>query len=350
MPANPGTPDFDPQEFAYHLWRRWRKVIVIVLPVALFVLFGIGSCFYTVPDNGRAVVKRFGQVIGVADPGLHFKLPWGIDTATFVPTQSIMKEEFGYRTTDTGRRSGFTQNQAGRNESLMLTGDLNVIDVRWAVQYRIANEINPARQPANAAAARWLHSVREPKDTIRDISEAVMRRVIGNSLSAEALTGGRKRIETEVEKEMGRVLDDYKMGVTIQAVQLQRVTQPTEAVRQAYNEVNQAEQQQEQLKNEAEEYRNKVLPQARGQAAELLAKAKAYEAERVNAAKGESSRFTSVLQEYRKAEDVTRQRMYLEMIDKVMPRIGQVYVVDPQQQGPLPLLNMKGPAALKGAN
>lgn len=330
---------------ASQFWEHWRKPLLgVFIPVAL-VVGGVWSSYYTVPANGVAVVKRFGEVVAVTEPGLHFKIPFGVDEAIFVPTERVMKEEFGYRTREADRQSTFETGSQFEDESLMLTGDLNVIDVEWAVQYRVANDEGNTGDPGDSAASRWLHAVDDPRGTIRDISEAVMRRVIGNHLAVDALTEGRMRIQEEVQHEMRKVLDDYNMGVLIRTVNLQNVTPPTREVRQAYNEVNEAQQEKEQLINEAESYRNQVLPQARGEAAGIVASAEGFKAERVNAAKGDAERFKSVLAEYKQAEDITRRRMYLEAMNEILPNIEKLYIMEPGQNGPLPLLQLPGPQA-----
>ena len=341
-----GQPNYSPEEImeaAAKYWEQWRRPILgVIIPVVLVIL-GIWSSYYTVPANGVAVVKRFGEVVAVTQPGLHFKIPFGVDTAIFVPTERVMKEEFGYRTRSADRRSSFDTGNQFDDESLMLTGDLNVISVEWAVQYRIANDEGNTGNPRDNAASRWLHAVDDPRGTIRDISEAVMRRVIGNQLAVDALTEGRMRIQEKVLEEMREVLADYDMGVHIRTVNLQNVTPPSREVRQAYNEVNEAQQEKEQSINEAKSYRNQVLPQARGEAARIVASAEGFKAERVNAAKGDAERFKSVLAEYKLAEDITRRRMYLEAMNDILPNIEKLYIMEPGQTGPLPLLQLPGP-------
>jgi membrane protease subunit HflK len=346
--------DFDAGEFIQYHLRRLRNRLggagIGFGVLGLIVLIGIFSSYYTVPTDSQAVVKRFGEVVAVTGPGLHFKLPFGIDTAETVAVTRVRKQEFGYRTVEAQRKSRFEQQHA--DESQMLTGDLNVIEVEWAVQYRVARPDGKAHptDPADAAASRWLHAVRDQKDTIRDISEAVMRRVIGNRLAVEALTRERAKVQQQVLEEMRRVLEDYEMGVRITAVNLQQVRPPTREVRAAYNEVNEAQQQREQLINEAKSYRNEVVPQARGQAAQIVANAKGYKAERVNAAKGEATRFTALLKEYRQGKEITRRRMYLEMVDQVMPSLGKLYIMDSDQTRPLPLLNLdRGKSVIGGS-
>ena len=331
------------EDLIRHMWKQWKKPLIgVILPLAV-LLGGAWSTYYTVEANGVAVIKRFGEVIAVSGPGLHFKIPFGVDEAIFVPTERVMKEEFGYRTTRAAQRSEFNTGGRYNDESLMLTGDLNVIDVEWTVQFRVANDKMNVADPTQSAASRWLHSVKNPRKTIRDISEATMRRIIGNNLAVSALTGGRQQIQNKVLEEMRKVIADYDMGVYIRAIKLQQVTPPTETVRSAYNEVNEAQQQKEQLINESQGYRNKVLPQARGKAATIEAKAEAYRAERVNAAKGDADRFRSVLAEYEKAPVVTRRRMYLEAMNDILPNMDKLYILEPNQAQPLPLLNLPRP-------
>ena len=312
---------------------RWLGLGFVGLVVALFAL---SSLVYTVEAEGQAVVKRFGRVVDVVGPGLHFKLPFGIDTANFVPTERVLKEEFGFRTREAGRRTAYDDNGRFLAESLMLTGDLNVIDVQWVVQYRISDP------------DKYLHRVRMQTHTIRDISEAVMRRIVGNRLASDVLTVGRVSIADATKKAIQAILDQYDMGVRLAAVELQDVT-PPESVKPAFNEVNEARQQRERLINEAEKRRNTVIPKARGEAKEVIAEAEAYRANRVNGAKGEAARFSSILAEYERAPAVTRKRLYLESMDEVLPK-SRIYVTEEGSGAtkPLPLLRLDA-AATGGA-
>ena len=299
--------------------------LVIVL---IIVIAAVASSVYSVQTDGQAVIKRFGRVVSIKSPGLHFKLPFGIDRNYFIPTERVLKEEFGFRTVQPGRQTQYSKNRATETESLMLTGDLNVIDVEWVVQYRIIDPVN------------YMHQVREPVDSIRDISEAVMRRIVGNRLGSDVLTVGRVTIAAEVKSELQQILDTYQMGVSIERIELQDVT-PPDSVKPAFNEVNEARQQLERLINEAEKKRNQVIPRARGEADQTIAEAEAYRAERVNQAKGEAARFTGLVAAYRQAPDITRQRLYIEMMNEVLPEVEQVYIVDESVKGILPLLNLK---------
>lgn len=316
--------------------KKWGGRIIAALGalIALGILFS--TLVYTVEPDGKAVVKRFGAVVDVAEPGLHFKLPFGIDTATFVPTERILKEEFGFRTVEAGRRTSYRTDGDLLTESLMLTGDLNVIDVQWVVQYRIADP------------DKWLHRVRSRTETIRDVSEAVMRRIVGNRLASDVLTVGRVSIADATKAAIQDILDSYEMGVRLVAVELQDVT-PPDKVKPAFNEVNEARQERERLINEAQKRRNTVIPKARGEAKEVIANANAYQTERVNRARGEAARFTSILAEYRQAPEVTRRRLYLETLDEVLPRADIVVTEEKSGQSPLPLLRLDVGAASGGA-
>ena len=273
------------------------------------------------------MIKRFGRVVAQREPGLHFKLPFGIDTAQMVPTARVLKQEFGFRTVGIDGRANYRKDQQHRDESLMLTGDLKVIDVEWVVQYRVSDP------------DKFLHQVREPEETLRDISESVMRRIVGNSLGSDVLTEKRVEVATTSRIELQKAMDYFDLGIQISTIELQDVTPPG-PVKPAFNEVNQAEQERERYINEAEKRRNQVIPRAEGEARQVIAEAQGYAAKRVNDAKGEAERFTAVYEAYRKAPEVTRQRMYLEMIDKVLPQAGRIFIMDENQTAPLPLLNL----------
>ena len=306
--------------------RRLRKLIYIV-PLLLLIISGALSSYYIVQPEEEAVVKRFGRVIAQKEPGLHFKLPYGIDSAQMVPTARVLKEEFGFRTQGIQGRTSYRKDGVHRDESLMLTGDLKVIDVEWVVQYRISDP------------DKFLHRVRSPEKTLRDVSESVMRRIVGNSLGSDVLTEKRVQVATSARLELQKALDNFDLGIQISTIELQDVT-PPEPVKPAFNEVNQAEQERERFINEAEKRRNQVIPRAEGEALQLIAEARGYAAKRINDAKGEADRFTAVYEAYEDAPDVTRQRMYLEMIDKVLPVAGKIFIMDENQNAPLPLINL----------
>ena len=307
----------------------------VVLGVIVLLVWGAFSVFYTVQPEERAVIKRFGAVIGIADPGLHFKLPWGIDRVQHVATERVLKEEFGFRTRAIDPRGeDRTRYSSGtfEDESLMLTGDLNMIDVEWVVQYRIKDPI------------KFLYQLRQSTRTLRDISESVMRRVVGNRLGSDVLTVGRVEIQQQARDGIQSVMDLYDAGIHIITVELQDVV-PPKAVQPAFNEVNEARQERERMINEAQKRANQEIPRASGEALRKIAEAEGYATERVNRAQGESTRFSAVLKEYRQAPEVTRARLYLETLSKVLPKVGRVLVVQENNVSPLPLLQLDQPVA-----
>ncbi len=284
-------------------WDRLIPSLVVGLPI-LVIVVGLFTAYYTVEPEGQAVVKRFGKVVGIHGPGLHFKLPFGIDRATFVPTQRVLKEEFGFRTLMPGQHTTYDTRDYSV-ESLMLTGDLNVIDVEWVVQYRISDP------------DRWLHSLRNQVETIRVIAESVMRRIVGNRLGSDVLTVSRVEIASLAQQEMQQILNLYDMGVDIIAIELQDVTPPAD-VKPSFDDVNKARAQQQKLINEAEREQNERIPLAKGEAQRMIDEADGYKFERINRATGEATRFKAIHEQYRHAPQVTRQRMYIEAIDQVL--------------------------------
>ncbi len=311
--------------------RVWPVVVLVGLGLAVWAF---SSSFYTVQPEERAVVKRFGKVISINDPGLHFKLPFGVDAVQKVATERVLKQEFGFRTEDGDNERSSYSTQDFPEESLMLSGDLNIIDVEWVVQYRISDPM------------KYLYQQRDPDRTLRDMSESVMRRVVGNRLGSEVLTTARVAIATVAREEIQKAMADYDNGIHIVTVELQDVVPPA-AVKPAFNEVNEARQERERMINEATKQANQEVPRARGEANRALSEAQGYATERVNQAKGETARFNAILTEYRSAPDVTRTRMYLETLNTVLPKVGSVLVVQEGQMGPLPLLNLRDNAAKK---
>lgn len=300
----------------------------LAVAVVLAIILGASS-YYTVGPEETGVVLRFGRYLSQSGPGLHFKLPMGIDSVYVVKTGRVFKEEFGFRGISPGVRSRFaTQGYAG--ESLMLTGDLNVIEVKWIVQYKI-------REPR-----KWLFAVRDGVSAIRDLSEAVMRAIVGNRYGGEVLTLARVEIAALAQKELQKLLDFYQTGVQVVTVKLQDVNPPT-PVQPAFNEVNEARQEKERMINEAQEAYNREIPKALGEAQRVISQAEGFAVARVNRAKGEAQRFLQVLKAYRQTEDVTRRRLYLEAMQILIRRARRVYVVDHAVKGLLPLMNLTGP-------
>ncbi len=327
-------PTYEPEEIVDDLRRRagalGARRITAIIAGALLLIF-LWSTWFTVQPEETGIVQRFGAVNRTAGPGLHFKFPDGIESVRRVPTARVLKEEFGFGTIAPGGggRTQYAADKKGfKDVSLMLTGDLNVIDVQWIVQYRIEDPV------------RYLFRVRESAQTIRDISEAVMRRVVGNRLGSDVLTVGRVAISTEVKEEMQKILSDYQTGVRLVTVELQDVT-PPDAVKPAFNEVNEARQDRERTINQAQEQANREIPKARGEAARTITEAEGYAVERVNRANGEATRFRAVLAAYQRAPEVTRRRLYLEAIGDILPQAKALYIVDSEQKALLPWLRLE---------
>lgn len=300
-----------------------KKPIIIGI-ILLIILF---SAFFQIKPEELGVVTRYGKYSRTVEPGLNLKIPF-VERVYKVPVERQQKLEFGFRTTGTAsNQSSYTKTNT-KAESLMLTGDLNLADVEWVVQYRINNPYN------------FLFKVRDPENSLRDISEASMRRVVGDRTVNEVLTVGRTEVASSAQSMMQRLSDEYSLGVKIEQVVLQDVNPPDE-VKAAFNAVNQAQQEKETLINEAKSAYNKVIPKARGQALETIQKAEGYALERVNNAQGEVARFTDLYTEYIKAPEVTRRRIYLETMNKVLPLLGNKIITDKNGNNVLPLLQMQ---------
>lgn len=307
--------------------------ILILLPLAV-ILISLWTAWFTVQPEETGIVQRFGKVIRTAGPGLHFKVPLGIETVRTLPTARVLKEEFGFRTLSsaTGQRTQYAaDSKSFKNESLMLTGDLNVIDVQWIIQYRIEDPI------------LYLFNVRDTSKTIRDITEAVMRRVVGNRLGSDVLTVARVEVSSEAKEETQKILTEYKTGVRLVTVELQDVT-PPDSVKPAFNEVNEARQDKERTINQAQEQANREIPKARGVATQSISQSEGYALERTNRAKGESDRFKAILADYEHAPEVTRRRLYLESVSGFLAGLKDLYIVDSDQKALIPWLPMKSGA------
>lgn len=297
------------------------------IAVGLLILLGLSGSFYQVGTEETGVVLRFGHFTGFAEPGLHFKIPLGVDTVYLVKTGRVMKEEFGFRTVQPGVRTAYTK-EGLNEESLTLTGDLNVSDLEWIVQYQIADPF------------KYLFHIQDPQSTIRDVAEATVRKVVGNSNVTEVLTTERAVLATAIEKDLQAILNSYDIGVRIVTVKFQDVN-PPESVKAAFNEVNEAEQEKESLIFQAREQYNREVPKASGVAKSAILEAEGYALERINTAKGDTSRFLALYTEYRKAPQVTRERIYLETLEEILPRLEEVYIMDSKGAGALPLLPLR---------
>ncbi|MCG8581298.1 MAG: FtsH protease activity modulator HflK [Bacteroidales bacterium] len=293
----------------------------------LFVALMAWTAFFTIDPEEEGVIVRFGKYVRTVEPGLNYKIPL-VESVYKVAVERQQKMEFGFRTTSAGVRSSYTRGGGGVDEALMLTGDLNLADVEWVVQYRIDNSYN------------YLFKVRNPEVTLRDISESAMRQIVGDRTVNEVLTVGRTEISAKLQELMQQVCREYSVGVKIDQVVLQDVN-PPEPVKAAFNAVNEAQQEKETLINQAKAEYNKVIPKAAGQAKETIQMAEGYATERVNNAKGDVARFNALYKEYVKAPEVTRRRIYLETMEEVMPRLGQKIITDQNGNNVLPLLQMQ---------
>ncbi len=300
---------------------RTRGGLIAVLVLALVLL---STSWFTIDPEEEGVVLRFGAFARSVKPGLHLKIPFGVEKVYKVPVERQLKEEFGFRTVSAGVSTRYAQGNF-TSESLMMTGDLNLADVEWIVQYRI-------RDPYH-----YLFRVRNPQQTLRDMTEAAMREIVGDRSVNEVLTVGRQEIATQVEVDLQVLCEQYENGIKIDQVVLQDVN-PPDRVKPAFNEVNEAQQEREKLINEARSAYNQVIPRARGEAQQTIQQAEGYALDRVNRAQGEAAKFSSVFEEYRKAPVVTRQRIYLETMDQVLKLAGRKVILDEEASGLLPLM------------
>lgn len=293
------------------------------------ILTGITAwtSFYTVPSDSVAVLQRFGKYIQSIPPGLHFKYPFGIDTAKIVPIKRQLKQEFGFVTPGATDPFQSPDSQNRNRETEMVTGDLNSALVEWVVQYRISDPV------------KFLFEVREPQETLRYVAESVMREVVGDRSVDEVITIGRQEIETEALLKMQSLSTKYAMGIRIDQVQLKNINPPL-PVQESFNEVNQAQQEKEKLINEARRDYNKVIPLAEGEKDQRIREADGYKIKRINEAEGDVARFSALLTQYSKAPEVTRRRIYLETLQSVMPGIKSKIIVDDKARNILPLLNL----------
>ena len=321
--------DFD--EFRRQVQSLPVKKIVVGIALAvggLFLLIALSTSFYTVQAEEQGVVLRFGRHTGVnVEPGLRWKIPFGIEEVLLVKIKRVFKEEFSAETLGALRLR--RPEEAG--ELLMLTGDQNIANVEWTVQYRIKN------------AAEYLFRVRNVEETIRDVCTASMGLVVGDSSVTEVLTARRREIALEVRERMQKVLDGYGCGVDILTIELKDVT-PPQAVRDSFNEVNQARQEKATMINVARASYLKAIPTVEGEAQKVIQEAEGFKVKRVNEAHGDVAKFQKLLDEYTLAKDVTRTRLYLETMAMVLPRLNRIFVVDEKQAGPLQILDLKDAA------
>jgi modulator of FtsH protease HflK len=297
-----------------------------ILPLGIFVLIGLTSSYYTVSPESEAVVQRFGRFQEITKPGLHFKLPYGIDTATVVPVRRQLKLEFGYGTPNATNPD--QSSDEGDLERDMVTGDLNAAQVEWVVQYSISSP------------EKYLFDFRNPGATRRDLTESVMCEVIGDRTVDEVLTIGRTEIALESLKRLKVLLATLDMGVTAENIVLMKVHPPA-PVQRSFDEVNRAQQEREQLINEANGDYNRVIPKAKGLADQRISGAEGFAVQRINEAEGDVARFKELLTQYDKAPAITKQRLYLETMTEVLPKLGPKIILDEDAKQFLPLMNLK---------
>ena len=314
-PYNQVQFDFNPEKL--------RPLLIGGLLIALVAAAALTS-FYSVRPEDQAVVKRFGKVVSVQPPGLHMKMPFGIDRVYPVATKLVQRESFG-------ARDGFSGG-VDDEQSLMLTGDLNVIEVKWRVQYKIEDP------------DAWLHQVNQPTESIRDVSEAVMRREVGNQLGSRLLTTGREDLSDRVESEMQRILhsddpESYNMGVDVLAVEFHSITVPDE-VKPSYNDVNKARTEKKRQINEADRDRKEKVLAAKGEALRIVSEAEGNAASVTNAAFGAVARFNALRAEYELAPEVTMRRLYIDAVGEALGKAGKVILTEEGGGGPFPLLHM----------
>lgn len=313
-----------------NFFKKFSKNKIPGLPIVIlviFVLFLASSMIYTVGVDEVGIVQRFGKYIKTTQPGLNFKLPAGIEKVTKIKIRRVYKREFGFSSTRSGEKQRFSTETEIESISLMLTGDLNVALVPWIVHYRINDPYN------------FLFKIRDVDSLLSDMSEAAMRLVIGDRSINEVISK-RGEIADEAKRVLQAELDKSEAGISIVTIEMEKTNVP-EAVQPSFNEVNQAVQEKEKLIYQAKEEYNKALPEAKGEAERTIRVAEGYAFDRVNRARGDASRFVSIYNEYVKAKDVTKRRMYLEMLQEVLPKLGNKYIIDANQKNLLPFLNLE---------
>lgn len=309
------------------LFNKLTPALVLIIIGAILLLILLFSSFFVVDQKEEAVVLYFGRFTRLVGPGLHFKLPFGVEQNFNVPTQRILKEEFGFRTERSGIVSVYDAADY-RQESTMLTGDLNIIDVEWIIQYRITD------------ARAWLFNVENRHKTIRDISQAVVSKLVGDRTIFDVIGAERANIEVQGQQMMNDLYKSYGLGIKVNTVKLQNIVPPKGTVQDAFEDVNKAIQDRSRLINEGKEAYNKSIPRARGEAEKVLQEAEGYATERVNKARGDVSRFLAVLGEYQQAPEIVRTRLYYEMYDEVFGAGSATSLVDKNLKNFLPLKNI----------
>ncbi|HUE88770.1 MAG TPA: FtsH protease activity modulator HflK [Vicinamibacterales bacterium] len=307
---------------------RFQPRIVIMIAGGILALMILSTTWFTVDPEEVGVVIRFGRYVRTEPSGLHLKLPYPFENVAKVPIERQLKEEFGFRTQEAGVRTSYSPEEL-TDESLMLTGDLNVAVVEWTAQYRV-------RDPY-----KYLFKVRNVQKTFRDMNETVMREVVGDRSVNEVLTVGRVEIASMVEQRLQALCDQYENGIKVEQIVLQDVN-PPDPVKPSFNEVNQAQQEREKMINQARADYNQVIPRARGEALQTVEQAQGFATDRVNRARGDAELFTQVHAAYARAPEVTRRRMYLETMGVIYPKVKRKFILDESLRSVLPLLSLQG--------
>jgi membrane protease subunit HflK len=308
--------------------RFFKPAKIILIIAGIIVIVFLGTSVYIIDQTEEAVVTRFGQYHATTGPGLQFKLPFGIDRHYKVNVKAVQTEQFGFRTVTSGVSSTYA-NQT--NESTMLTGDLNIVEVEWIIQYRVIDPV------------AWTFNVLERTATIRDVSRSAINMLVGDRAIMDIMGPERSTIEAEGATFMNETFRSYGLGIDVIAVKLQNID-PPRGVQEAFDDVNKAEQDMNRLINEGQQAYNAEIPKARGEADQLVQIAQGYATERVNRANGDVARFNSVFEEYRKAPEVTRQRLYYEMIEEVFKDDTETLIIDRIFDNFLPLKNLDAQA------
>lgn len=304
------------------------KLVIIILAIILVIVF-IASSLYVVDQTEESVILLFGKVNRTTTPGLHFKLPFGIEKNYNVPTQVIQNMSFGFRTERAGVNTVYSPGNF-QDESLMLTGDLNIVDVEWIIQYRIVDPRD------------WLFNVEDRTKTIRDISQSVVNMLVGDRAILDVIGSERANIELRGQEQMNDLFNQYGLGINVTTVKLRNIVPPAGQVQDAFEDVNKSVQDMNRLINEGKEAYNKEIPKARGQADQMIQVAEGYAAERVNNARGDVSRFASVYIEYAKSKDVTRDRLYIEMMEDVFREAAEeTDLIDRNLENFIPLKQLR---------
>lgn len=304
-----------------------NPIFVKIGIAGIVVIILLASSFYQISPEEVGVILRLGKYVRTTDPGLHLKLPLGIEQLTKVPAQRQLKMEFGFMTSQPGVRTEYRVTGESKKEAVMLTGDLNVVVAEWIVQYKIEDPY------------KYLFKIRNVSSTFRYMNEAVVKKIIGDNSVNEVITIGRARLATEAKEELQELCDLYEIGIEVNQLIFQNVD-PPDQVKPSFNEVNESEQQKERKINEAWSEYNQEIPKAAGEAEQTIRGAEGYATARVNNAEGDADRFRSIYREYVRAPLVTRKRLYLEAINDIMPKIGTKIIFDEKQQNILPLLNL----------